>query len=213
MIVPIAYVQERRAVQVAIADPFNVVALDDFGRRFGVRVETLLAGETQILQAIGRIYSGAPGVERAESGMGFMDNSGRSMSSSSSVPVAPQALWNAPPTSSQPPAPAWQPPQLMPPAQSMPPSPWPTAPAAQWQPPPSMQASGPQPQWSPQPSPPPQWAPQTGSGPVPTPPPTAAGDDLRVLAGQQLRAVRALVELLVEKGVISRAELTAWLGR
>jgi len=215
VIVPVAYVQERRAVQVAIADPFNVVALDDFGRRLGVRVETLLAGETQIMQAIGRIYSGAPGVERAEAAMGFMDNAGRSMSSSSPVPVAPPAVWNAPPPTSQPPAPAWQPPpstQALP--QSMPPSPWPsTPPAPAWQPPPSTQASAPQPQWSPQPSAPPQWAPQTGSGPVPTQPPTPAGDDLRVLADQQLRAVRALVELLVEKGVISRAELTAWLGR
>ena len=196
VIVPIAYVQERRAVQLAVADPFNVVALDDFGRRLGVRVETLLAGETQIMQAIGRVYAGAPGVAHAESGMGFMDNSGRSMSSAP-VPVAPPALWNAPPTQSMPPQPQWP---VPPPPQSMPPQPqWPAPPPTQSMPPPPM--------------PPSSWAPPgvAGSGPVPVA--AAASDDLRALAAQQLKAVRAVVDLLVEKGVISRAELAAWLGR
>jgi len=208
VIVPIAYVQERRAVQVAVADPFNVVALDDFGRRLGVRVETLLAGETQIMQAIGRVYSGAPGVERAEASMGFMDNSGRSMSSSQPVPVAPPPMWNAPPTSSQPPAPAWQPPPSTQASQ-----PWPAAPPPAWQAPPSTQSLPPQ-------QPPSPWTtswsppmPTTGSGPVPSVPANVGADDLKVLADQQLKAVRALVELLVDKGVISRAELAAWLGR
>ncbi len=189
VMVPIAYVHERRSVQVAVADPFNVVAIDDFGRRLGLRVETLLAGETQIQQAIGRIYAGAPDVKRAEAGFGFTDNAGRALGTGSGpVPVSPPPQqWSQPPTQ----APPWSPPP--------PPSP-------PWSPPPTSTAPTAPPGWSTSWSPPPN----SGSGPVRTPQP---GDDLRVLADQQRKAVRALVELLVEKGVISHAELKGWLGR
>jgi hypothetical protein len=55
LVVPVGYVQERRTVQVAVADPFNVIAIDDLSRRLGTRVETLLAGETQALASASRI--------------------------------------------------------------------------------------------------------------------------------------------------------------
>jgi hypothetical protein len=220
LVVPVGYVQERRTVQMAIADPFNVVAVDDLSRRLAVRVETLLAGETQIMQAIGRVYAGAPQVSQQQTeNIGFMDNSGRTIGQSPVAITAPpqpaptQPQW-APPT--QPPQ--WAPAATQPPQWSPPP------PTGAWTSPPA-----PAPPWSPPapspPQPPPQtgtWAPptftasfapppNTGSGP--TPAAHAAADDLRVLADQQLRAVRALVELLIDKGVMSRAELSAWLGR
>lgn len=221
LVVPVGYVQERRTVQMAIADPFNVVAIDDLSRRLGVRVETLLAGETQIMQAISRIYAGAPQVSQQQTeNIGFMDNSGRVIGQTPvAVTAPPQA---APPT--QPSQPQWAPPTQPPtwaPAASQPPQWAGPPPTGAWTTPPA-----PTTPWSP-PAPQPAqqtgtWAPptftasfapppNTGSGPAPAA--AAAVDDLRVLADQQLRAVRALVELLIDKGVVSRAELSAWLGR
>jgi hypothetical protein len=218
LVVPVGYVQERRTVQVAVADPFNVVAIDDLSRRLGVRVETLLAGETQIMQAIVRLYSGASQVGQQQTeNIGFIDNSGRTIGQGAPVAVAVTAPPQPTPQPPQwAPAPTQSPPWAPPPATgawTSPPMPaGPAAPPAAWGPPAS-------------PAPVPQtgtWAPPTftasfapppptGSGPAPTA--HAAADDLRVLADQQLRAVRALVELLVDKGVVSRAELSAWLGR
>ena len=157
LLLPVQYIQERRALQVAVADPFNVVAIDDLTRRVGLRIETLIAGETQLLQAIGRVFGGAGGIEGnvagAEAGMGFVSNSGASMSA---------------------------PPQQAPPAQPL--------------------------------APPIMAPPSMTPRPTMSQPPQPA-EDLRVLAEQQLRAVRALVELLVERGVITRAELAAWMAR
>jgi hypothetical protein len=180
LMLPIGWVQERRAVVVAVADPLNVVAIDDFSRRIGARVELMIAPETQLMQAIARVFTGAGGVDSrvtgTEEGLSFVDNSGRMMSqtpraappSTTPQPMTPQPQWSAP---TAPPQPAWTTP--------------PTAP--------------PQPAWTTPPTAPPQAAPGV--------------DDLRILAEQQLKAVRALVELLVERGVVSRAELQAWLGR
>jgi hypothetical protein len=187
LMLPIGWVQERRAVVVAVADPLNVVAIDDFSRRIGARVELMVAPETQLLQAIARVFTGAGGVDHrvtgAEEGLAFMDNAGRMMTQSprlaaqTTTPAPTTPTWTTPPTA--PPQPAWTTP--------------PTAP--------------PQPAWTTPPTAPPQ--------PAWTTPPTAGAgaDDLRVLAEQQLKAVRALVELLIERGVVSRAELQAWLGR
>jgi hypothetical protein len=171
LMLPIGWVQERRAVVVAVADPLNVVAIDDFGRRIGARLELMIAPETQLMQAIARVFTGAGGVDSrvtgAEEGLAFMDNSGRMLSQTPRL---------APPTAPpQPAAPAWQAPQ----------------------------GAAPQLAWTTPPTAPPTAPPQPASG----------ADDLRVLAEQQLKAVRALVELLVERGVVSRAELQAWLGR
>jgi hypothetical protein len=197
LILPIGWVNERRSVVVAVADPLNVVALDDFSRRMGARLEVMLAAETQLLQAMGRVFGGSPGVDSRvtgqENGLAFVDNSGRTMQQQQQAGAfsqAQQAFSQPPqPTFSQPPQPTFsQPPQQ---AFSQPP--------------------GAAPGWSPQP--PKGWtAPPPAAPPAfPAPPPTGA-DDLRVLADQQLRAMRALVELLIERGIISRAELQAWMG-
>ncbi len=174
LFLPVQYIQERRALQVAVADPFNVVALDDLSRRVGLRIETLIAGETQLLQAIGRVYGGGGGVDAsiqgADSGLAFVDNSGNSMGRASTQPMPAAAPTTKPPVM----------PQI-----------------------PTMTTSMP-PQFAPPQLAPPQFAP-----PRVAPPP----DELRALAEQQLRAVRAVVELLVERGVISRAELQAWMAR
>ena len=200
MILPIAYVQERRSVVVAVADPLNVVAIDDFAKRIGARLELMLAAETQLAQAISRVFSGSPGVEAGvtgnEAGMAFVDNSGRTMG------MAPPSM----------------PPQSMP--QSMPPQATPQGawaqPPAGWQPmpPPSMPPPSMPPPSMPPPSMPPQSMPPQSMPPQSMPPQAMPGaDDLRTLANQQLRAVRALVELLIERGIITRAELQAWLSR
>lgn len=173
LLLPVQYIQERRTLQVAVADPFNVVAIDDLSRRVGLRIEPLIAGETQVLQAIGRVFGGGGAVDSSISGddpgMAFVNNSGGNMSRGPAP--APQTL---PPQPPQPPSQGFG---LAPPAPSTPP------------PAPRYESQPPQPQRP------------------------AAQEDLRVLAEQQLRAVRALVELLVERGVITPAELQAWMGR
>jgi hypothetical protein len=199
LILPIGWVTERRSVVVAVADPLNVVALDDFSRRMGARLEIMLAAETQLLQAVGRVFGGSPGVDSRvtgqENGLSFMDNSGRTMQQQQQAggfSQPPQQAFSQPPQqafSQQPPQPAF----------SLPPQP------AFSQPP------GAAPGWSPQP--PTGWtAPPPATPPTMPAPPTTGADDLRVLADQQLRAMRALVELLIERGIISRAELQAWMG-
>jgi hypothetical protein len=79
LMLPIGWVQERRAVVVAVADPLNVVAIDDFSRRIGARVELMIAPETQLMQAIARVFTGAGGVDSrvtgTEEGLSFVDNS------------------------------------------------------------------------------------------------------------------------------------------
>ncbi len=205
MILPIAYVQERRSVVVAVADPLNVVAIDDFGKRMGARLELMLAAETQLAQAIARVFSGSPGVESGvtgnEAGMAFIDNSGRAFGGASTL-APPQTT---PPQTTPP---QTTPPQTMPP-QTMPPQ------GAWAQPPAGWQAPTAAPQTMPTQSMPRQGAtPGTmSSQSTMSMPPQTGSDDLRTLANQQLRAVRALVELLIERGIISRAELQAWLSR
>lgn len=170
--VPIGWVAERKTVLVAVADPLNVVAIDDFSRRMGARLELMIAAETQVMQAIARVFSNAGNVSGgAEAGgLSFVDNSGRTMSQTprlaETAASAPQPTWTAP---TAPPQAAW------------------TAP--------------PQPAWT--------------APPQPVKPTASPGmsDDLRVLAEQQRKAVRALVELLVERGVVNPAELQAWLQR
>ena len=77
-IVPIAYVHERKAVQLAMSDPFDVVALDDLTRMLGTKIEPFLAGDNAIGDAVRRLYNAASptslagNVERLD----IIDNSG-----------------------------------------------------------------------------------------------------------------------------------------
>ncbi len=221
LILPIAWVAERRSVVVAAADPLNVVALDDFSRRIGVRIELMLAGETHIMQAMGRVFGRAPNVDSRvtaqDNGVSFVDNSGRVIpqrpaTGGSPVPMtSPPAFTQPSQPFTQPPQPFTQPPQPF----TQPPQPFTQPPRTFTQPPQAVAqpATGftgpPRPGWAPQPGA--AWSAPPPTGPSMAPAPVGA-DDLRALADQQLRAMRALVELLIERGIISRAELQAWMG-
>jgi hypothetical protein len=176
MFLPVAWIAERRAVQVAVADPFNVVVLDDLGRRLGLRIETLIAGETQIAQAIARVYGGAD-VDvsgRSSEGMPFLDNSGAALGSRPPTRPTMQGV-GAPESPTRPPSPKF----------SRPPSST------------SMLGVGTAPAAAPLPA-------TTGT----TIPPASHGpEELRAAAEQQRRATRALVELLVERGVLDPSVL------
>ena len=133
LILPIGWVTERRSVVVAVADPLNVVALDDFSRRMGARLEIMLAAETQLLQAVGRVFGGSPGVDSRvtgqENGLSFMDNSGRTMQQQQQAGGFSQPPQQA--FSQQPPQPAFsQPPGAAPGWSPQPPTGWTAPPPA-----------------------------------------------------------------------------------
>jgi hypothetical protein len=177
LLLPVQYIQERRTLQVAIADPFNVVALDDLSKRVGLRIEPLLAGETTLMQAIARLFGGVDGVDGSvrgtEAGLMFVDNGGNARDTRVPSPATP------PPTS-------------LPPSSS---TPSPLAP----------------PQMSPQLAA--QLAAQTAAGLAQATSALPANDDLRVMAEQQQRAARALVELLAERGLFTATDFQAWQQR
>jgi hypothetical protein len=76
-VLPMAYVHERRAVQLAMSDPFDVVALDDLTRLLGTKVEAFLAGDQALSTAIRRLYSAAAPSSLASSmDLEFVDNAG-----------------------------------------------------------------------------------------------------------------------------------------
>ena len=156
---PVRYVQERRALMVAVSDPFNVVILDDLGRRVGLRIEPLLAGETQIVAAIGRLFGTHidESITGQEPGMKLTNNAGNTLLEQAPIQDA------RPPTRMDAPAPA--------------------------------------------------------PVPIPTPAPrradtaTTGGGDPAIVAIQQAKAVQALCELLVEKRVLTREEVAAFIAR
>jgi len=88
--VPIAFVPERGALQVAVAEPSPGMVLDDLGRQLGVRIEPVLASEHQIQQAITRLYSGAAAAAAvpAAAALHFVDNSGGVLGTRPSRPAS-----------------------------------------------------------------------------------------------------------------------------
>jgi hypothetical protein len=150
-VIPVRYDSERRAVLLAVSDPFNVVVLDDLSRRINLRVEPLLAGEQAILEAIAVQY--ASQATKEETGLKLINNQGSTL-----IKKRQDVLRRG-------------------------------------------QASAPDP------------------APMPTPPATGGyGEDSRVaeldkLAQKQSKALRAVLELLIEKGVLTREEYLAWVNR
>lgn len=182
LFLPVGYVAERRAVQVAVADPSNVVVLDDLGRRLGLRIETLIAGETQILQAISRVYGGAPDIDlssRSSEGMPFLDNSGAAIGSR--PPTRPTMPGVGGDPNARPPSATF----------SRPPSSATLLGVSTGAAPTTPVAPGPMP----------------ASAATTIPPGTHGPDELRAAAEQQRRATRALVELLVERGLLDPSAL------
>ena len=85
---PLQYIAERRVVRIAMADPRDVVALDDIQRVFGARLEPLIVGEQALAGAIRRLFGAQSSQAFAEptSGPVLMDNSGQVRLSS--IPTA-----------------------------------------------------------------------------------------------------------------------------
>jgi hypothetical protein len=232
VMVPVGYAAERRAVQIAIADPNNIVALDDLGRRVGLRVETLIAGETQIHQAIIRLYVGDTGLDPTLGGEGLqlMDNGGAARPSAR-TPTASMSMMPAASPTSTPPgmsagflAPSGPTGTFTAPAYAG----GATGRTGAFAAPPGLATAGaPGHLGSGSFAGPGFGVPGGGGGATGTfaqpaagtfgaPNPTATyaaavpiPDEHRQIAEQQHRALRALVELLIERGVLTAAELHA----
>ena len=54
--VPLAYIRERKALSVAVTDPFNVKLIDELAQKTGLRIEPRIAGESRIREAIKLIF-------------------------------------------------------------------------------------------------------------------------------------------------------------
>lgn len=153
-VIPLRYDAEKRAVLLAVSDPFNVVVLDDLSRRINLKIEPQLAGEMQIIDAIKQQYgAGVDGrVTGDETGMRLLNNQNSTLVKRRD--------------------------------EIRPPSPTPQAPVA---------------------------------APAPSPPRAEPADarvvELDKLAQKQSKAVRAVLELLIEKGVLTREEYMAWVSR
>ncbi len=213
---PVRYDEGRRSLLVATADPTNVTALDELRFKTGLRIETALAGEHEIHNAIQRYMRAVDGVGidlpdaidlGEESGEPvFMQNDDYSAAMAASGMAV----------SSTRPGTGVQTPQNNLRQGSVVPAPWsaqeePATPFAVPTPPPSPPVAQPQavPSSPPTPSPPPPVA------AAPAPAPASPGSALHMaqrLEGaqkQQHKALRVMVELLIEKGVISRDEYFA----
>lgn len=227
---PVRYDGRRRVLQVATADPTNVAALDELRFKTGLRVETALAGEGEIHVAIQRHLRGAHGIDfDMPDAIELSDDDGSQVftgnddfnaaMAASGIPVlsgrpgagvptpdGPARAVTAPRPSLSPiPTPgAMQP--VAPPAASM----APTARGIPGAPVPGRPSSGPVPSVPPPPSmaPPPSMVPQSPVQGVEAASGSAADMATRLEGAQkqQQRALRAMVELLIEKGVISREE-------
>jgi hypothetical protein len=107
-IAPLFYKGDKKTLVVAVADPLNVVIIDDLARRTGVKIELVVAGERQIGRILGEVF--APTSTRLSpegEDMTIVRNSGEISSPRLSVPPTPAA----PPR----PSPQSMPPQSMPP--------------------------------------------------------------------------------------------------
>lgn len=163
---PEHYDAEKRVLTIATADPTNVQAIDEIRFKTGMRIQTTIAGEHQILEQIGRHLKGG-------------------------APAYPAAI-DVPDLASSPPG-------FMPEeAATLPPDP---GGFGAYSNPPSL--------------PPPYGAGGFGPASPAGPPPGAALELLQRLEGaqrQQQKAIRVMLELLIEKGVLSRDEYLRLIG-
>ena len=147
-VIPLRYDAEKRAVLLAVSDPFNVVVLDDLSRRINLRIEPLLAGEVQIADAIKQHYGAGVRASSGEgTGLRLLDNQNSTLIKRRDE-IASKDVFS--------------------------PKPAPAAGLAEN---------------------------------------SARLDELDKLAQKQSKAVRAVLELLIEKGVLTREEYMAWVSR
>lgn len=101
-VIPLAWVPERRTVQLAMSDPLDVMAVDDLRRRLGTGLEIFVVGDDALGAALRHHYGAASadslGPADAAGGLPLIDNSGnlRLPGAASRAPAAP-----APPTPSR----------------------------------------------------------------------------------------------------------------
>lgn len=79
-VIPLAWVPERRAVQLAMSDPLDVTAVDDLRRRLGTGLEIFVVGDDALAAALRHHYGAAAaeslGPADAAGGLPLIDNSG-----------------------------------------------------------------------------------------------------------------------------------------
>lgn len=208
---PERYLPDKKILVIAMADPTNVSAIDELRFKTGLRVETSLAGELEITQAIDRMFYGRAPIDGIDISM-IERAAGPAMVFDQNMEPAQQVPAQPLPPPYQTPAPYPPPPAFSAPQPAPPPPPPPTI----TMPPPTM------PTFAAQPPPPPLNTPRSGPPPLPnTPrgqgtPSTAALEMAAQLDGaqkKQLKAMRVLLELLIEKGVFSRDEYMALVNR
>lgn len=199
---PVRYDEARRTLLVATADPTNVAALDELRFKTGLRIETALAGEHEIHIAIQRHLRAADGVGiDLPDAIDLADDDGQQVFVPNDEYQKAMAASGMPMLSGRPgagvPSPTDFPRQgaLVPPPPAWSPQPVPRTPVPTPPPPPSMMPATP------------------SQAPAPALPPAGSALDMaQRLEGaqkQQHKALRVMVELLIEKGVISRDEYMA----
>lgn len=197
-IVPLALLDDGRTLAVATADPLNLTALDTVRQISGLRVQSQVAGASAVRAAIARLYQGD---RDAPQSLEFVNNAndrpGGSPRGEQRTPHLPSGPPGPPPI-----------PQYATPAHGIPA--YPTA----MRPPPNAYGV---PSYG-LPGPAPMSAPPYPAMPTYAPPPQRPPEDprfstLEEAQRREIVALRALVELLVQKGVISLDEYLARLKR
>jgi hypothetical protein len=181
----------RKTLVVAMADPTDVVVIDDLAFRTGCRVEATIAGESEISKAIDLIFFG-----RAQTALD-LDVSFESMRGTDHGPfseIDPRQLEGPPPPSSGPPADA---------ARS---GGAPSRSGERFGPieRPSATPSSPP---SEIPSPPPMWGEPSTAGSE-----DGAAAKLEAAQKRQNRAIRVMLDMLIERGVFTEDEFRARLA-
>lgn len=72
---PERYLPDKKTLVIAMADPTNMSAIDELRFKTGLRIETALAGELEITQAIDRIFYGRAPIDGLELHPGGIDQS------------------------------------------------------------------------------------------------------------------------------------------
>lgn len=82
-VLPLAWIPDRRVVQIAMSDPLDVVAIDDIRRRVGAGLEIFVVGDEALDAALRRLYGAAQadsltyGAAPDDDGLDLIDNSGK----------------------------------------------------------------------------------------------------------------------------------------
>jgi type II secretion system (T2SS) protein E len=230
-ICPERYIADKKTLVIAMADPTNVSAIDELRFKTGLRIETALAGELEINQALDRVMYGREPIDGIELSSGSTPAGSASSSASmnpavSSLPTGQlfdEFPFNGKINGSSGSGRGAPPP--LPGGPQFAPTPFPgTYSQVQAYPTPyPSQITGavPQPTLPPQGSLPPMPPATLSSGPTQPPPANTAVREasfgqrstalemavaLDAAQKKQLKALRVMLELLIEKGVISRDE-------